>query len=164
MGIRSTGIIPLQNGKLTDDSIKKDLMALEGMEDGMYKYIIFENTSKNPTLPAFKYIVAYIIPTIVSSLKKRGYNINADSLYRLFEKKFTNKITDEVMGEEVEYYNMKGLKTDELSKVAFRIKKWAEPYKITFEEREQTKEPSFTDSYADALAEQWNDLKLKFKI
>lgn len=168
MGIRKVGLLPFQNGKLIKDDIERAIFSIENGQKNncFFKFIIYENISNNPTIPAFKYIVAYLIPNVADQLRKKGYNINDEALYRFFEKEFTEPIKESIIDEEIEYYNMKGLKTKELSEVAEKIKKWAEKLGLSLEvsERKDTKMPEFTDSYAKALEQQWLDLKIKYKI
>ncbi|MGL5261053.1 MAG: hypothetical protein ACRC9P_01570, partial [Bacteroides sp.] len=130
---------------------------------GDYRFLVWDN-NKNPTLPALKYITGYLIPEISKALKKRGYNVQDDALYRFFEQKFTPEIVDTVVDEEVTYHNLKGLKTKELTKVADRIIKWSTNLNIQFEDRKFTKDPAFSEKYAEVYARMWRDTKQKYNI
>lgn len=160
MGILSTGFIHNLNGEINTESLMR---GVDSLPDGTHKFILF-NHSTNPMLPALRYITGYLVPDITAFLKKKGYNISGEALYRYFEQEFTPPLTEEIMGEMVTYHNLKGMKTKELSEVADKIIKWAEAYGMEFVERADTKGADFSDKYAEIYAEQWKNLKEKFKL
>lgn len=160
MGIIANGFVHNMNDEINSDELMR---AVDRLPDGTHKFIIF-NHSKNPMLPALRYITGYLVPDITEFLKKKGYDISSDALYRYFEKKFTPEISNDIMDESVTYHNLKGMKTKELSEVADKIIKWAEAYGMEFVERSDTKSAEFSDKYADIYAAQWKNQQKQFKL
>lgn len=128
------------------------------LDNGEYGFFIFDKKN-NPMLPMIQYINGVLISNIHQHLVKKGFRITRDGLYKYFEQKFSDIIIEKIGNEAIEYYNMKNLKTAELSEIAEKIKRWGENIGVTFPSRNEMKKPEYEEQHAEVQASMWLNYK-----
>lgn len=158
--IRYKGIINVRGDTPDLDEVA---FTSKQLEEGEYAFYICDKKPA-PMMPMIKYINGVLINQIYLKLRKQGYKVSRGGLYRYFEKKYSPKISEQVMDDTIEYYNMKKLKTDELKKIAAKIEKFGNSIGVTFPSRKELKDPANEEEYISGFNQMWENYKRDYKL
>lgn len=158
MAIIKRGIVNITNNS---PDANEFVGCCQTLEDGEYGFFIFDKKN-NPMLPMIQYINGVLISNIHSFLKQKGYRVSRDGLYKFFEEKFSEPVTEKIGDDVITYYNMKKLKTSELGDIADKIKQWGEKLGVSFPSRSEMKAPQYEQQHASVQADMWRNYKRNF--
>ena len=132
------------------------LFNLHGVEDGDYVALVFDDTSKNKSLPHMKYLFGVVLKTISD---QHPDHPPVEGLYRFFENLYAPSHTYLFDGSIHTYVNLKGERATVLNQIIDKIIQYSKVnWGIEIDDKYKLKLPEAKEVWADAYTEQWNHI------
>lgn len=151
MSIKIKEIVSVgDNGEMDVDDFSIVEKQIKQLLPGSYSIFICD-AKKNRTLPQLKYLFGVVLKMIS---KESG--IEANDLYRIFEKKYAPQKVVEFEGEEFIVQDLKKVTSKEMGLIIEQIIEFADvELGIRIPTQEELREPTAQEIYVDAYNDDW---------